>query len=67
MFAIVATLVVIVASSVVIITVLAIKGRNLPEGQTLQWDSSSVFSSPPWGIFLVIIFATAYFWRLRHG
>jgi hypothetical protein len=63
-----AVIVVILATAIAIITMLAIKSRNLPAGEAYGWDPVSLFrSSPLFWIVLVLTFLIGFAWQYRHA
>jgi uncharacterized membrane-anchored protein len=57
-----------ICSGIAMIIVLAFKSRNLPDGQTLQWDPVSLLrsSSTTW-LILLISFALGFWWEYRKA
>lgn len=57
-----------ICSGIAVIIVLAVKSRNLPDGQSLQWDPVSFLrpSSTAWMI-LLISFALGFWWEYRKA
>jgi len=57
-----------ICSGIAVIIVLAFKSRNLPDGQTINWDPVSLLrsSSTAW-LILLISFAFGFWWEYRKA
>jgi hypothetical protein len=57
-----------ICSAIAVIIVLTLKSRNLPAGQTLDWDPVSLLrsSSTAW-LILLISFALGFWWKYRKA
>ena len=57
-----------VGTAVAIIIALAIKGRNLPPGESYGWDPVSLFRNSLVAWFIVaLVFAIGFAWEYRHA
>jgi uncharacterized BrkB/YihY/UPF0761 family membrane protein len=59
--------IVLIAMAVAVMTILAIKSRHLPPGQSYAWDPVSFFQNSfgAW-ILLVIAFTAGFIWEYRR-
>ena len=57
-----------ICAGIAVIIVLAFKSRNLPDGQTFQWDPVSLLrtSSTAWMV-LLLSFALGFWWEYRKA